>query len=117
MQANKALQAAFHPLGKDVLPFDAASVGATAALLLADTATDDANGSRRIVIVNTHATQDLALFFVLRGQAAAAQVVTTPGGLVVLARTSREVVITFRRRVLIVGSGAATTYNGFADDL
>ena len=114
-QADRALQAAFHPLTKTPAPFTAGSVAAVAAQLLPDAT--DANVVRRVVITNTHATQDLALFTVEAGGAIGAPLVTTAGGFVVLARTSREILIGGNRRISIVGSGAATTYNGFADDL
>lgn len=111
---DRSLQASYLPVRAPVTPFTAGSVGTTSAVLLADLTTRDT--CRRIRIVNTHGTQSLALFIVPAGQAAGAEAVTTVGGAPVMAGTEWSFVITGAERVLIVGSGAATTYNGFSSD-
>jgi hypothetical protein len=115
MQSPRAMQAAFHPICKPPTGFTAGSVGVASAVLVADST--DQFSVRRLIIANTHATQDLALFFVRAGTAAGLEVITTAGGLIVFARTTREVLVQGNMRVLVVGSGADTTYNGFVEDV
>lgn len=110
----RAIQAAFGPIISPLVPALINTIGTTSAVLLTDILPN--YPVRRLHIVNTHATQDLALFLVPNGQAAGAETVTTLGGLVVLARSTGSFLIGANFRVLVVGSNAATTFSAVSSD-
>ena len=110
---DRAIASANQPiLGPWVMGL-AASVGTTPIVLFADLTTP--GSIRRVRVVNTHASQNLALVLVPLGQAPGAQ--TVADGALIPAGATFSVPIMATQRILIVGSNAATTFNASTSDI
>lgn len=115
MISDRALQAAFLPMGA-LVPGLVVTIGTTSAVLFTDLTTTTYT-IRRVRVYNSHATQTLALHLVPIGQAAASESVTSDGALVVGPGQSESFLVRADRRILVVGSAAATTFVAVTSDV
>lgn len=100
----------------DTVPVSASStVGVAPQDLLADILANLPHNTRRIRVVNTHATQIVSLILKAAGAAYAAE--THLLGMQILAGQSLTIVVTSRIKVGIVGSAAGSTYNYTVSDV
>lgn len=110
---EQGFNAAFTPLNNPVV--GSGSVGTTSSLLVADHTGILPHNVRRVRIYNTHATQILGVYLADRGAVATGGIfsdsVQIPPGQVWSAA------IVAARRLLVIGSGAGTTFNFLVDDV
>jgi len=116
ISTDSVLRAAFGPVNAALTPALINTVGTASAVLFTDLATTTGITSRRIRIVNTHATQQLALFVVPNGQAPASETTASLNAMIVMPGASESFVVEGPMRVLVAGSGAATTFAAVASD-
>lgn len=111
------LKGAFAPINAPLTPALINTIGTTSAVLFTDLIRPDGCSQiRRVRIVNTHATQTLALFTVALAQAPGAESVTSLNAMVVVAGGTESLLVESTQRILIVGSGAATTFQAVSAD-
>lgn len=117
ISTDSILRGAFAPINAPLTAALINTVGTSSAVLFTDLPFTNATPLvRRVRIVNTHATQSLALFTVALAQAPGAESVTSLNAMVVVAGGTESLLVESTQRILIVGSGAATTFQAVSAD-